>query len=369
MGYYNILKRRKDKMKNRIEKAREMMEEKGLDGFLVEKAVNRFYLTGFTGTAGRVLFTPENNYFITDFRYTEQANSQTDGYKIIEINRKVPEKLAKILKEDGVTKLGFEGKDVSYHTYQNYKKKLGENITLKSTKDMIQKIRLIKEESEINKIKKAVEITDKAFEHILDYIDTDKTERDIALELEHFMKRQGAEKNAFDFIVASGKRSSLPHGVASSKKIEHGDFITMDFGTYYQGYCSDMTRTIVVGEASQKQRDIYNKVLEAHNKVIEKIKPGMNGKEVDALARDIIKEAGYEDNFGHGLGHGIGVEVHEGPRASYTSEDELKPGMLVTDEPGIYIPDWGGVRIEDDLLITEKGCKPLNSSPKELTVV
>lgn len=356
-------------MKNRIEKIRDMMEKKDLDGLLVEKSVNRFYLTGFTGTAGRVLFTPENNYFITDFRYTEQANSQTEGYEIKEINRKVPEKIADILKEDKVEKLGFEAKEVSYHTYKDYKDKFGENVEMISTKDLVQKIRLVKEESEIEKIKKAIEITDKAFEHILDYIEVGKTEKEIALELEYFMKKQGGEKNAFDFIVASGKRSSMPHGVASDKKIEYGDFVTMDFGTFYQGYCSDMTRTIVVGEASEKQKDIYNKVLEAHNAVIEQIKPGMTGKEADAIARDIITDAGYEDNFGHGLGHGIGVEVHEGPRASYTSDNEIKPGMLVTDEPGIYIADWGGVRIEDDLLITDDGCKPLNNSPKELIVL
>lgn len=356
-------------MKNRIEKIRDMMEKKDLDGLLVEKSVNRFYLTGFTGTAGRVLFTPENNYFITDFRYTEQANSQTEGYEIKEINRKVPEKIADILKEDKVEKLGFEAKEVSYHTYKDYKEKFGENVEMISTKDLVQKIRLVKEESEIEKIKKAIEITDKAFEHILDYIEVGKTEKEIALELEYFMKKQGGEKNAFDFIVASGKRSSMPHGVASDKKIEYGDFVTMDFGTFYQGYCSDMTRTIVVGEASEKQKDIYNKVLEAHNAVIEQIKPGMTGKEADAIARDIITDAGYEDNFGHGLGHGIGVEVHEGPRASYTSDNEIKPGMLVTDEPGIYIADWGGVRIEDDLLITEDGCKSLNNSPKELIVL
>ena len=317
-------------MKNRIKKIRNLMEEKDLDGLLVEKSVNRFYLTGFTGTAGRVLLTPENNYFITDFRYTEQANSQTEGYEIKEFNRKVPEKMANILEEDNVKRLGFEAKEVSYHTYKDYKEKFGEKI---------------------------------------DYIEVGKTERDIALELEYFMKKQGGEKNAFDFIVASGKRSSMPHGVASDKEIEYGDFITMDFGTFYQGYCSDMTRTIVVGEASEKQKEIYNKVLEAHNAVIDQIKPGMTGKEADAIARDIIADAGYEDNFGHGLGHGIGVEVHEGPRASYTSDDKLKPGMLVTDEPGIYLADWGGVRIEDDLLITEDGCKPLNDSPKELIVL
>ena len=355
-------------MKDRIKKTRELMEEKNVDGLLIDKDVNRFYLTGFTGSSGQVLFTPENNYFITDFRYTEQAGEQTNGYEILEFNRDVPEKINEILIQDNVKKLAFESKTVSYNKFQEYKDTFDE-VELLSTEDLIKNLRKIKDDKEIQKVKKAIEITDKAFNHILDFIEAGKREREVALELEYFMKQAGAEKNAFDFIVASGKRSSMPHGVASNKVIEEGDFVTMDFGTFYEGYCSDMTRTIVIGEASKKQKEIYNIVLKAQKKVIEEIKAGMSGKKVDAIARDIIEEAGYGDNFGHGLGHGIGVEVHEGPRASYTSDDILKEGMIVTDEPGIYIPDWGGVRIEDDLLITENGCEVLNKSPKGLIEV
>jgi len=355
-------------MKKRIEKTRDLMQDKEMDSLLITTAVNRFYLSGFTGSSGFILFTPENNYFITDFRYTEQANNQTNGFEILEFNQNIPEKINEILKEDNSKKLGFESKNVTYNKYKEYKKKLDE-VDLVATEDLLKNLRKIKDESEINKIKKAIEITDNAFSHILNFIEEGKTEREVALELEYFMKKAGGEKNAFDFIVASGKRSSMPHGVASDKKLEIGDFITMDFGTFYKGYCSDMTRTVVLGEVSDKQRKIYNIVLKAQREVIDKIKPGMSGKEVDAIARDIIESEGYKDNFGHGLGHGIGVEVHEGPRASYKSDDEIKEGMLVTDEPGIYIPDWGGVRIEDDLLITEDGCEVLNNSPKELIIV
>ena len=355
-------------MKKRIEKTRNLMQKQEIDSLLITTDVNRFYLSGFTGSSGLILFTPEENYFITDFRYTEQAKNQTNGFKILEFNKDIPEKINEILVEANSKKLGFESKNVSYNKYEEYKSKFSDT-DLVATEDLIKNLRETKEEEEIDKIKKAIEITDNAFDHILDFIEVGKTEREIALELEYFMKQSGGEKNAFDFIVASGKRSSMPHGVASDKKLEKGDFITMDFGTFYKGYCSDMTRTVVLGEVSDKQRKIYNIVLEAHNEVIDKIKPGMSGKEVDAIARDIIKDAGYKDNFGHGLGHGIGVEVHEGPRASYKSDNVIKEGMVVTDEPGIYIPDWGGVRIEDDLLITEDGCEILNNSPKELIVV
>ena len=355
-------------MKKRIEKTRELMEEKNIDSLLITTDVNRFYLSSFTGSSGLLLFTPAENYFITDFRYTEQAKNQTEGYEILEFNRNVPEKINDILIEDNAQKLGFEAKSLSYNKYNEYNNKF-ESVELISTKDLIKELRKIKEDKEIEKIKKAIEITDNAFNHILDFIEEGKTEREVALELEYFMKQAGAEKNAFDFIVASGKRSSMPHGVASNKKIKKGDFITMDFGTFYEGYCSDMTRTVVLGEASEKQKEIYNIVLKAQKAVIENIQPGMSGKEVDAIARDIIEDEGYGDNFGHGLGHGIGVEVHEGPRASYTSDEIIKEGMVVTDEPGIYIPDWGGVRIEDDLLITKDGCEVLNNSPKELIIV
>ncbi|MFW6268912.1 MAG: M24 family metallopeptidase [Bacillota bacterium] len=355
-------------MRERIKRVRQEMEERGIDGLLIDKGENRFYLTGFTGTAGRVLFTPEKNYFITDFRYTEQAREQTDGYEIKEFNKDITQNIGEILKDDGVKELGFETEVISYSKYKEYNEHF--YCELVPTKKIIERLRLKKEDKEIEEIRKAIDITDLAFSHIMDFIEPGVSEREVALELEFFMKKKGAEKNAFDFIVASGARSSLPHGVASDKRIEEGDFVTLDFGCFYNGYCSDMTRTIVVGEASDKQKEIYNLVLRAHYKVIDEIKPGMSYKEADNLARTIISEAGYGDNFGHGLGHGIGIEVHEGPRLSYTAQDgKLEPGMIVTDEPGIYLSEWGGVRIEDDLLITENGCKPLNNSPKKLIIL
>ena len=354
-------------MKDRIKKVHKLMDENSLDGFLVDSPESRYYLSGFTGTAGRILFTEKQDYFLTDFRYVQQANEQTEGYKILEINKNFEVKLNELIQEYGINKLGFESKAVTYQQYEKYDQYIEAGLV--ATQDYIEKLRLIKDDSEVDKIKKAVEISDKAFEHILGFIKPGISERDLALELEFYMKRLGAEKNAFDFIVASGKRSSLPHGVATEKQIENGDFVTMDFGAFYQGYCSDITRTVVIGEASEKQKEIYGIVLNAQLKVIEKIKAAMTCVEVDDIARAMIVEAGYKDNFGHGLGHGIGLEVHEGPRVSFTSEDTLEVGMVVTDEPGIYLPNWGGVRIEDDLLITEQGCQVLNKAPKDLIVL
>ncbi|MDZ7672703.1 MAG: Xaa-Pro peptidase family protein [Halanaerobiales bacterium] len=355
-------------MKKRIKKIREIIAESDFDSLLIDSDVNRFYLTGFTGSAGRVLFTPENEYFITDFRYTEQAGEQTEGFEIIELNKDIVESINDILQRDGTKKLGFEAKTVNYYQYGQYEKKL-KDIELISTEDLIKDIRMVKEENEIEMIKKAIEISDKAYEHILEFVEVGMTEKEVALELETYQKKLGGSKNAFDFIVASGKRSSMPHGVASDKVIQENDLITLDFGTFYKGYCSDITRTFVLGKASEKQKEVYNTVLKAQLAVIDQIKAGMSGVEADKIARDIIKEAGYGDNFGHGLGHGIGIEVHEGPSVSYKSEDTIIENSVVTDEPGIYIKDWGGVRIEDDLLITKDGCEVLNTAPKELIEV
>jgi Xaa-Pro aminopeptidase len=355
-------------MEDRVNRLKKLMNEEGLEGLLIDSAINRYYLTGFTGTTGRVLITNRNNYFITDFRYSEQAREEIREFEILEINKKQVEEIAKKIKKEGIKHLGFESRVVSYHQFVEYSEQFS-GIELIPTLDLVAGLRLLKDQDEIERVKKAVEITDQAFAHICSFIKPGLTEREVALELEFFLKRKGAERNAFDFIVASGKRSSLPHGIASNKRLEKGDFITMDFGAVYQGYCSDMTRTVILGKPDHRQREIYNLVLRAQLEVIHKVRPGMECKEADALARDIITAASYGRNFGHSLGHGVGLEIHENPRVSYNSEEVLKSGMLITDEPGIYIPDWGGVRIEDDLLMTENGCEVLNSSPKELIIL
>lgn len=353
---------------NRIHKLKQLREENKLDAILITSQENCFYFSQFTGTAGTLVVAESAAYFITDFRYMDQAKEQTEGFEIIEISNNKNKNVVKLLNDNKIKRIGFEDGDVRCKQYQELKDQDSE-IEYSPLSDDINQCRQIKDDKEVETIKEAIRITEEAFTKSVTYIEPGMKEMDVAAELEYSLRKSGGEGPSFDFIVASGKRGSLPHGVASDKRIETGDLITLDFGTYYKGYCSDMTRTLVVGEPEKKQVEIYTIVLQAHREVIDKIKPGMTGREADQIAREVIDGAGYGDNFGHGLGHGVGIAVHEAPRLSANSEDVLQPGMIVTDEPGIYIPGWGGVRIEDVLMITEDGCKSLNTSHKELMVV
>ncbi|MBF8982648.1 aminopeptidase P family protein [Lutibacter sp. B2] len=350
-------------MYRRISKFKEILKEKKLDGGIIYKPENRRYMSGFTGSSGYVLITADKTFFITDFRYIEQSKSECKEYEIIEHNDK--HTIYSILNDLNLNSLGFEEDFVTYNQYKEFKEKLNKTKLI-PLDGAISSLRIIKYEDEVASIEKAASIADDAFKHICGYIKPGITEKEVAIELEFYMKRKGASATSFDTIVASGVRSSLPHGIASDKVIQNGDFITMDFGCIYNGYCSDMTRTVVLGKASDKQKEIYNIVLEAQTKALEAIKPERDCVEIDKVARDIIKSKGFGEYFGHGLGHGVGLEVHENPRLSPTSKDLLKPGMVVTDEPGIYIPDFGGVRIEDLVLVTQTNHKVLSKSPKEL---
>ncbi|WP_027340115.1 M24 family metallopeptidase [Halonatronum saccharophilum] len=355
-------------MKERIEQLQDVLKEEKLDGILIHNPENRRYLTGFIGTAGSLLVTKGKAILVTDFRYTNQAKYQAPHCEVIEFKDSNLKVINDLIKRESLEILGFEGEFENYNTYLKYKEKL--NIELKSTKNLVKKLRLVKGNEEIDKLKKAIKVTDEAFTNILDHIEVGGVEREVALELEFFMKKNGATDNAFDFIVASGERSALPHGVASDKKIKKGEFLTMDFGCVFDGYNSDMTRTVVVGEQpTEKQKEVYYAVLKAQEEAIKGIKAGMKGSEVDKIARHIIKEAGYGDYFGHGLGHGVGLDIHEGPRLSPKGDVVLEEGMVVTVEPGIYIPEFGGVRIEDIVVVKEGGCEILTQSPKELIVV
>ncbi|OPJ55623.1 M24 family metallopeptidase [Alkalithermobacter paradoxus] len=350
-------------MMSRIQNLRKEMKERNLQAVIIYKPQNRRYISGFTGSAGYALITEDKAIFFTDFRYIQQASNQCKDFEILEISK--VKSVTEYLNEMNIETLGFEDDFMDFATYSKFTDEL-KNTKLVPLKGLMLNLRSIKDEEEINMIAKAAQIADKAFEHILSFIKPGVCERDLYLEIEHFMKKNGASGVSFEPIVASGKRSSLPHGVASEKIIEDGDFLTLDFGCIYNGYCSDMTRTIVVGKASDEQKKIYNIVLEAQTKALEAVRPGITGEELDKIARDIITKEGYGDKFGHGLGHGVGLEVHELPHVNSIGKDPLRAGMVITDEPGIYIPDFGGVRIEDLILVTEEGYKVLSNSPKEL---
>ncbi|WP_336885104.1 Xaa-Pro peptidase family protein [Caldalkalibacillus salinus] len=355
-------------MSKKIDRLRAQFEAEGIDAILVTSRTNLRYVTGFTGTAGVALVTERDAIFITDFRYVSQAEEQVQDFRVIKHNGALGETIASELQQQQVQRLGFEQDHVTFRTYREYETQF-QDSTLVPVSQMIEKLRLVKDHEEIGMIKKAVHIADQTFEHILKFVRPGMQEIEVANEIEFHMRKLGATSSSFDIIVASGYRSALPHGVASDKKIERGDFITLDFGALYQGYVSDMTRTFALGTPDPKLKDIYDVCLQAQLRGVEQIKAGMTGKEADAICRDYITEKGYGEYFGHSTGHGMGLDVHEGPSLSTKSNIALEPGMVVTVEPGIYLSGIGGVRIEDDIVVTEHGNEILTTSTKELLVV
>lgn len=351
---------------SRLTKLRTKMTSEKLDAFLCMRPENRRYLSGFTGSAGMLLITQDQAFLLTDFRYLEQAAAQAPEFQVVKIGNEPFKTLAEL--DQGIEVLGFEGDFVTFEEYG----KLEQNFArtrLVSRPELVNHLRSVKEPSEIELIREAVRIADDAFSEILQFISVGQTEAEIALHLEFSMRQAGASGPSFDFIAASGWRSAMPHGVASSKKVQQGEFLTLDYGAIYQGYCSDITRTVCLGEPDEKQRALYDTVLAANRAGIAAVRPGLTGKEVDAAARKLIEDAGYGEYFGHGLGHSVGLAIHEGPNLSPREERVLEPGMVVTVEPGIYLPDYGGVRIEDMVLVTEQGCEVLTKAPKDLIII
>jgi len=335
---------------------------------IVASGVNRRYLSGFTGTSGVLLLTGERAALLTDFRYQEQAPLQAIGFDIIIHGPDLKATIAETLKSWGVARLLFEDEHVTYAEHAAWREALAP-LELAPAGSVVEKLRELKDEDELAVMRAAADVADRAFSHILGFIRPGVAEIAIAAELEMFMRKSGATGPSFDTIVASGERSAMPHGVASGRTVGAGEFVTLDFGAYYQGYCSDLTRTLFVGRPTDKHREIYEIVKEAQAYALEHLKPGMTGREGDALTRDIISRYGYGDNFGHGTGHGLGMEIHESPRLSRTCDTVLQPGMVVTVEPGIYVPGFGGVRIEDDVVMTDTGIQILTRSSKELILL
>ena len=351
-------------MNRRLISLYEKLSAENVDALLITKIPNVIYFSGFRGDSSALLIGKNFRKLITDGRYLEQAVEQTKNFTIVEQTEGLNKKIVEEIKLSGCKKIGFEGliMTVAQHSYLCKELK---GVKFKSV--TLDNLRQVKDAAEIANIRRACEIADKAFEKLLPAIKPGVREFEVAAELEYLMRRLGSEAAAFDTIVASGWRGSLPHGTATDKKFSAGELVTMDFGAIYNGYCSDITRTICVGKASDEQKKIYNLVLDAQLYGLEIITAGKGGKEIDSAVRDKLESAGYGRFFVHGLGHGVGLEIHEEPRLSKLSKcEKLLPNMIVTDEPGIYIANFGGVRIEDTVLVTSGRAQALTRFPKNL---
>ena len=355
-------------MNARVKKIKEHLTAKKLDAILIKNPYNIRYFSNFVGSDALVLITTERDYLLTDFRYIEQAKKQAQNFQVIDTNKKQNECLQKIFIENNIEQLGFEENFMVYQAYENFLQTF-KSIKLVPINQMIIGLRLIKDEHEKQALRKAAGLADEAFSYIVSRIKPGVTELEISLDIEFFLRRNGSEARPFDFIVASGKRAALPHGTATEKKISKGEMVVLDFGAVVDGYCSDITRTVFVGEPDNKQKNIYKIVLQAQKIGIEGILSGITCQQADELSRKVIVEQGYGEFFGHALGHGVGLEVHEEPRVAFGNELILQPGMVITVEPGIYIKDWGGIRIEDMLIINKNNSEVLTKSSKELHVL
>lgn len=350
-------------MNLRLQKCRNLLKKTDVAAVLVTKPENRRYLSGFTGTSGVLVITESDQVLFTDFRYTEQAREEAPDFTILRHETDLLTTVAEWLKKHDVGRLGFESDDVSVEFGEKLKQKVSfaQLAPLK-----LDPLRQIKDAGELALIKEAVKIADQAFERILGMIRPGMSELDVVVELEYQMRKLGSVKPSFDTIAASGVRGALPHGQGTRKVLARGDFLTLDFGATYEGYCSDITRTVCLGEAGKRQKEIYEVVLAAQLAAEACIAPGLDCFAVDAVARKKIADAGYGDCFGHGLGHSVGLAIHEEPRLSPSCHELLAENMTMTVEPGIYVPGFGGVRIEDLVVVTASGCEILTNSTKEL---
>lgn len=339
---------------------------KNVDGALIVSPENRRYFTGFNASDGFLFITKSGSVFLTDSRYIEAAKNKIICCEVEEQKGK----LMDYAKRFNCKVLAVEADRLTVTQLKNLRKALhGIKLTTVGTDKIIDSFRAVKNEAEIENICKAQRIAEAAFDHILGFIKVGVTEKEVALELDHYMLSHGADGLSFETIAISGANTSKPHGVPTDKKIEHGDFVTMDYGAVVNGYHSDMTRTVAVGAASDEQKKIYKIVFEAQLAVLRVLKNGVKCSDADKAARDVITEASYGEYFRHSTGHGVGIEIHEKPFISPKSTATLRSGNVVTDEPGIYIPGKFGVRIEDMALITENGCKNLTKAPKELIII
>ena len=356
---------------SRFAKIAAKLKEYDLDAMLLTGEANRLYASGFhsTGTDGVALVTKEKTYYFTDSRYTEAAARYVQGAELQEVGRGrgYATLIGEAIAEQNICRMGFEDAYMTVQDYERYRKALA--CELVPATELLWQLRIVKDDEELDAIMAAQRIAEKAYDEILNEVRPGITEKEIAARLQYLMLHYGASDMAFDPIVVSGPNSSLPHGVPSERVIQGGEFVTMDFGCIYKGYCSDMTRTVAVGSATEEMQQVYQTVLSAQLAGIAAARAGVLGCEIDRAAREVIAAAGYGNCFGHGFGHGIGVEIHEAPTASPAYEKPMPAGAVISAEPGIYLPGKFGVRIEDMILLTEDGCRNLTRASKELTIL
>lgn len=338
-------------------------------GALITDETTIFYLTGFPHSEGFMLISKSESYLLVDFRYIEAAEKSVESSKVVVFSNPY-EEITALCKVNNIDTLYLEAENVTLARYNEMLKNLEKDFICDNTlSEKINNLRIIKTDDEVEKLKKAQLIAEKAYLEVLKVVKPGITESQIALELEYLMKKHGAERIAFDLITVTGKKTSLPHGVPSDVEVKEGDFVTFDIGAVYEGYHSDMTRTVAVGKVSDEQKKIYDIVLKAHLEGLKAVKAGVSAFDVDKVCRDIITEAGYGKFFGHGTGHGVGLQIHEEPRVSPKGNTVLEAGMVITVEPGIYLPDKFGVRIEDTVLVTEEGFETFANIPKDLIIL
>ncbi|MFH0768389.1 MAG: Xaa-Pro peptidase family protein [Chloroflexota bacterium] len=355
------------KVSNRLQKLRQKLAEKEIDGIFISQPENRYYLSGFDGSAGYLLITPQDTVLATDFRYTEQAKTEAPDYRIFQITSNTSDWFPRLLSELNLSRLGFEAGYITFALYRELLEILNKaqpNLKLIATEGMVESIRAIKEPEEIELIARAADISDRAIDHINNMAHPGITEKEVAWEIEKFMRENGSQTLPFEVIVASGQNSALPHAKPSQRQISFGEPVVIDIGARVGGYASDLTRTICLGTPDDTFKKVYDIVLGAQLTALAIIQEGMSGAEADSLARTVIQEAGYGEAFGHGLGHGVGLVVHEQPRLGPNSTELLTSGMVFSVEPGIYLPDWGGVRIEDLVVIENSKIRLLSKAQK-----
>lgn len=353
-------------MSEKLEKVRRVLAQNELPAGLITLITNVKWLTGFSGSYGVCVVTKSNFVFISDSRYAEQAHEQVKDAEVLifQSPRTAPEVLSEVVSKYEISKMGFEADHVTVSGLKKWQEKL-ESVELVPVERFIDPLRMVKTDEEIQAVRRACGLADACFTHVSRMFQIGVTEYDIAMEIEFYLRRQGA-KNAFDPIVVSGERSARPHGEPSERKLQKGDFVTLDFGANLNGYNSDLTRTVFIGEPTEEHKRVYNAVLEAQLGALDMMKPGVKAEDVDSYSREILKKHDLAQYFGHGLGHGLGSTVHDVGRMGQKSEDVLEEGQIWTVEPGAYIPGFGGVRIEDDVVITKDGIDILTKTPKDL---